>query len=226
MLEAPWVLAAGMGEARSLAPDARGGLLVATPSGVVRVDGNGAVTLVRPGPAEAVTTHPARTYVLAGGRVTWEGGAIEVPGAVDVLAGWTGLLVLTPTTVVAVDPATGARTDRATDLEGARSLALGPAGEALVVTATSLLVLPPEGPPRVAVHGLIDARAAATDANGRVFVAADGALWRIDGGAPVLAARYLGDPRDLHFGSGDLLPNDHIYIATGGGSVDYLRPAP
>lgn len=227
MLEAPWVLTSGIGEARSLAPDGTGAWLVATDRGVARIDGEGKASDVEAGAADAVSTHPGRVYVLRDGVVRWPGGEARVDGAIDVAGGWDALWVLTPDTLWAVDPATGEKTARATGLDGARAVALGPEPEALVVTRDAVVAIGPGGGARALATGLVGPRAACTDARGRVFVAAgeDPALWRLDAAGPVLAARYLGDVRDLHVGLGGLLPAENLYLAVGTGSIDYLRPS-
>lgn len=228
MLEAPWVLTSGIGRANSVAftpPDA---LLLATDRGLVRVAGDGTVTVVDDRPADAVTSHPRGAYVLRGDTVTWTGGRVVIPGATDLQAGWDTLYVLAAGTLWAVDPVTGAPVVRAAGLEGARALALGPEPDVLVVAPDRVVAVAPDGRVRTLVEGLTDARAAAMDAKGRVYVVADTdpALYRLDPGGPVLAARWLGDARDLHFGLGGLLATENVYLAVGTGSVEYLRPAP
>jgi hypothetical protein len=40
----------------------------------------------------------------------------------------------------------------------------------------------------------------------------------------VLVARFLAGARDLHFGVGDLLRPDAVYIAMADGTLAYLQP--
>ena len=93
-----------------------------------------------------------------------------------------------------------------------------------MTTVTGLLAV--DADIRVLAEGLTDARAAATDTRGRVYVAqgAPTELWRVDPGGLVSMARWLGDTRDLQFGLGGLLAVENVYIANGAGSVDYVRP--
>jgi hypothetical protein len=49
---------------------------------------------------------------------------------------------------------------------------------------------------------------------------------RVDSGTPVVAARYLEAPADLHFGVGSRFFAEDLYIASAKGRVDYLRPGP
>lgn len=227
LLESPYVLTPGLGEVRALSPGLNGELLVATSTGLYAVDGNGVGT--RTGdPADGVTVHPGVTYVRRGGTVTYDGGEIDVAGAVDILAGYDELAVLYPDRLVLdgrfghVGPPTP---DRVVPLgrADARAVALGPTGY-LVTTPTALLAV--NADIRVLAEGLTDARAAATDTRGRVYVAqgAPTELWRVDAGGLVSMARWLGATRDLQFGLGGLLAVENVYIANGAGSVDYVRP--
>lgn len=230
MLESPYVLTAGLGEVRSLSPDGKGHFVLATRDGVVEVAADGKATPRTPGPAYAVSSDSDRVYVLREGTVDWDRTGIRAPGAVDILRSRDDeLLVLTPDRLEAIDATTGARSIRAEGLTAARALAIGPEGRNIVVTATALISVGRDGRDTIA-EGLIDARAAAMDAAGRWYVVAGAPpqLWRVDspGAAPVLIARWLGDARDIHFGTGDAFTSDTLYIATGTGSLDYLRPPP
>ncbi|MFN7145794.1 MAG: hypothetical protein ACK4YP_18610 [Myxococcota bacterium] len=49
-------------------------------------------------------------------------------------------------------------------------------------------------------------------------------LFRVDPSGPVSVAKWLGDARDLHFGVGDRLPRENLYVANGAGTLDYVRP--
>ena len=224
LLEAPYVLTPGLSEPRSIgiAPD--GGLLVTTRTGAFHIDGEGRAEQVGE-PAEAVSGTPGHTWYLRKGQL--EGGerALAVPGAVDVLGGWEGLLVLYPDHVERVNTSSLERTPVRLPVGDARAIALGPTGAYLVVTPAALLELQGDTA-NTLVAGLVDARAAATDTRGRIYVAQgkDPALYRVDAGTLTLVAQYLDDPRDLHFGVGGLLPVENVYVANGAGTVDYLRP--
>lgn len=227
LLESPYVLAPGLGEVRAVSPGPTGDLLVASSTGVYRVDGNAVATRIGE-PADGVTVHPGRVYVRRGSTITWEGGSVEAPGVIDVLAGYDALALLYPDRLeldARFETPPGPTIRVPLGRSDARAVALGPDGY-LVVTESTLLALDQQGVTHILADGLLDARAAATDAKGRIYVAQGhpSELWRLDGGQLVSVARWLGDPRDLHFGLGGLLPTENIYVANGSGSLDYLRP--
>lgn len=225
ILEAPYLLAPGLGEVRSVSPGLDGRLLVATSTGVYAVDGEGKAERLEDRPAQAVTAHPGRRYVLRDGRVTGGEAPLAVHGAVDILAGYDALVVLRSDRLSAFDP-DGREHPLTAGLTDARSVALGPDDTYLVVTRESLVRVDRAGAITTLARGLVDARAAATDAKGRVYVAHGDPqeLWRVDPTGLVSIARWLGDPRDLHFGIGGLLAVENTYIANGSGTVDYVRP--
>ncbi len=226
LLESPYVLAPGIGEARSVSARVDGRLLVATNTGVYAVNGEGRAERLGDS-ADAVAVSPTREYALRQGRVTWDGGALDVPGAIDLTVGYDGLVVLFPDAVEHVDPDTGAR--RRVPLPGvARAVSLGPDGTCLVVSETTLYRLGADDTLTPLATSLVDARAATIDAKGRVFVAqgAPEELWRVEPAGLVSVARWLGDPRDLQFGVGGLLPAENLYLANGAGTLDYVRPPP
>ena len=68
------------------------------------------------------------------------------------------------------------------------------------------------------------ARAAAGEPGGRRWLVhgEPPVLSRLEGETLVQVAAHLGDPRDLHLGSGGLLRPDHLYLADAEGTVDYL----
>ncbi len=229
LLESPYVLAPGLGEARSVTARADGRLVIATSTGVYAVDGEGRAERLEEAPADAVAADPNRTYVLRAGRVTWPGGGLDTPGAVDVLAGYGELVVLYPDAYEHIDVATGARTRlRLGERDDARAIALGPDESYLVVTPDSVYRTVSTGGLRPVVTDLVDARAAAMDGKGRLYVAHGDPeeLWRVDPGGLSSVARWLGDPRDLQFGVGGLLPLENTYVANGMGTLDYVRPPP
>ena len=71
LMEAPYVLATGLGEVNGLVPSTRGTLLAATPSGTWEVDETGARTLLSPVPSQSVAIHRGRIYALSGERILW-----------------------------------------------------------------------------------------------------------------------------------------------------------
>jgi hypothetical protein len=227
LLESPYILTTGLGEARSVSPGPNGQLLVAASKGVYQVDGSGASTRISEA-ADALTVHPRRVYLRRGGVIAWDDTSVDAPGALDIQAGYDVLAVLYADRLV-LDGRFGALgaplPDRtiALDRTDARTVALGPSGY-LVVTESALLAVDPGV--KVLVDGLVDARAAVTDAKGRVYVVqgSPSELWRVDDGKLVSIARWLGDPRDLHFGLGGVFPAENLYIATGMGTLEYVRP--
>lgn len=237
ILEAPYVLTTGLAEARSLAPTSRRTIVVATPAGLREVDGSGTHSLLTRQPVYAVTTHPEHLYLLTDAGLQWgvlpERGeplrdlqTIPATGVVDLqswcdgrvlLAGDMGLQIFDPATATitahdAVLPA----------LQAVSLLAHEPCSGAVVLSADAL----------IQIHGTTTSRTSLrrprTTTPGR-----DGYTWVIHGDPPVLSrleedelvlrAEHLGDPRDAHFGNGELLSPDNLYLADGGGTIDYAR---
>ncbi len=235
-LDAPYVLVAGLGRARSLAMAADGTLVAATDLGVVTIDGNGNVTPIAAATVDAVTTLPAGLITLRSGHIVGPGFEAGVPGAVDVIAGPDGAIYALTTEALWRLPRQGeVRLDAELILGGlmrARALAMGSAGDILVVTDSSIRT----SAGNVLIDGLHDVRGAVVDAKARTYVVcgADddtgGTLFRLDTapdtGTPHLTtiARYLGDARDIAFGAGGLLPTENLYIADSAGNVTYVRP--
>lgn len=240
ILEAPFVLTPGLGEARSIAPTDRNTMLVAASSGLHEVDGEGQPTRLWEGEAHAVSTHEARAYALAGDTLrvgsldaasgTWTWQARPLQGARDLLA-WCDerLLGVTHGEVIEVDPS-GASSP-STWLEGQfglRGLSLDaarPCEGVLVFSDHQLLFVSPEGEAEVILERQVELRAVATDGDHRTWIV-HGTPPRLSvlvDGKPQTFAHYLGDPRDIHFGTGALLKPDNIYLADGGGTLDYLR---
>lgn len=223
--EAPYVLAVDLGEARSLAFRADSALLVATPRGLYAVDGEGRAEVVDARPALAVTATRRGVYTLDGSRLRGPELDQAAPGAVDLAAGWDDRLwLLYPDHLDAVDAGDGSVSRVADGLDRARALGLTPPPTMMVVTHDSVLLVDAAGAVRPVASGLEDPRAAAMDAGGRVWVAtgSPGQLFRFEAGQPVRVARYLDDPRDLHFTVIDPFPPDRLWIASGAGRVDYV----
>lgn len=239
VLEAPYVLGTGLGEARSLSHSGRESFFVAAREGVWELDAEGRRTLVAPGEAEAVTAHPGTLYVLGGGALRWgplpaagqqlqEAGRQPAPGVRDLLAWCDGSVLLAGNDeITALNVQTGESWAFALGLEGLRALALGPGDgcdHALVVAGARVLAVNPAGA-RPLAEGLVAPRAAALDARGRLWVVAGEPpeLLRVEDGRTTVFARFLGDPRDLIAGLGGLLPPANLYLADGEGTVDYVH---
>lgn len=231
-------MATGLGEARSLCPSVRGTLLAGSDTGLWEIDGEGRATRLWDRPVDAVSAHLSSLNVLSEGRVragpwtpagqTWAPTTeLEAAGARDLLA-WCDDLVLVAqeSGIIAWDPSSGVVSPWASDLPVVRALALAPdCSGALAVVADGVWLASPNGS-RPLATGLTDARAAAVDATGRVWVIQGDPpeLGQLDGGVFRTFARYLGAPRDLHFGVGaPLLPTDAAYLADGEGTLDYVR---
>ena len=238
VLEAPYVLSTGLGEARSVCPSTRLTMLVASSTGLWEVDGEGAMAQVLAGDCSAVSMSPRDAYALCDGQLTW--GALPAPGALaqgwsrkaapgvrDVQVWCDGTVMLgDPASVTSWDPATGETSLWAEGLPGLRALALG-GGEGCdwltVVAGDRVLAVTPTGQSALA-EGLVAPRAAAVDRQGRLWVVAGepAVLSQVTGGKAQEFARYLGDPRDLQFGLGGLLPPSNGYLADGQGTLDYV----
>lgn len=225
LYDAPYLLATGLPPVRSLTFDREGALLAGTADGLYRVEPDGRATRIAEGPVDAVTVGGAATWVLAAGEVRGPGGRVPVPGAVDLAAAWDDRVwVLTATGVSAVDPATGAVAPVVDGLPGARALALGPSPTMLVLGADTLHAVEPDGRRRTLVGGLVDARAVAADARGRLWViqGEPSELYRIEGDGPARLARFLDSPTDLQFAVGARFPPGTAYLASAAGRVDYV----
>ena len=71
ILEAPLILATGLGEVNGIAPSPRESLLVATETGLweVRADGNKRQLI--DSPIQDISTHPERLIALDAGAISW-----------------------------------------------------------------------------------------------------------------------------------------------------------
>lgn len=244
LLEAPYVLATGVGQgARSLAPTADRTLLVAGPAGVFEVDGSGSVTAWSDQPAVAVVAH-ARFVALIdprGLRFGPPGGPAEaltapvpLPDVVAALA-WCDdqVLALADGALWLASPDRPQANHWAAAPADAVALAFGPTptcDSALVLSPDRLWQVDPQGQ-RPLAWGLQSATAAGMDRAGGLWVVHQDppVLARVDAGAPQTVARHLAPTTDLHFGTGDLLHPDNAYLLTTQGTVDYVRipsPAP
>ena len=233
LLEAPYVLSSGLGEARSVAPTGNNTLLAATSAGVVEVNGEGEAQHLTHSHALAVTAHPTKRYVVeASGLRNLDGDqALERPGIRDAQA-WCNDSVLFALAdgVWSWKPSTGEVALWADGFEDIRATALYPEAK-----CESLLVLDGEQVFRVWAdqrvvlgRGLHNARSVATDGHGQIYALAGEprTLLRQAGEEWTTIARGLDHAEDLHFGFGGAFPRENLYIADSGGTLDYLRPPP
>ena len=240
LMEAPYVLATGLGEVNGLVPSTRGTLLAATPTGTWEVDETGARTLLSAVPSQSVAIHRERIYALSGERILWgtspapAGGTLltqewPAPGTVDIQAWCDGLVLMaTPDDILVWSPDAGTVQPWKTGLTDIRHVALReePTCEgALVLTDDALYDVGP-GHAEALATGLSSPRAVAVDAHGEP--------WFVEGEPPVLShlvdgkvtvfARYLDSPTDLHFGTGlGLMPSSNLYIADHTGTIEYVH---
>ena len=239
ILEAPYVLTTGLGEARGLSPTVHRTMLVASSTGVLEVSGSGARTLLTSQPARAVASHAQHIYLLTDDSLLWGElppsgeplgalSAVPISGAVDIqawcdetvlIAGDFGLKIWSRTT--------STLRDHPTPLPPLRAVSLSlqaPCTVVNVISEDALLVVGET----VTRHSLTAPRAATPDRHGNTWVVhgEPPVLSRLSGGVLEERARYLGDPRDVHFGNGEMFSADNIYIADGGGSLDYARFSP
>lgn len=238
LLEAPYVLTTALPPTVGLAPSGRGQLLAATSDGVYLVDGEGKASLLVSGEALAVGAHARRLVALRRDRIdiyAWPADAAPAlqaswpaVGAVD-LQSWCdeALLVAYPDRVDHLDPTTGAARAYVTGLDGVRGLSLGARVCETTWVATRDAVL------EVDAAGI--RQRVPLDRPHAVAIDGQGHTWALHGEprllsallaqGPMVIARHLGDARDVHFGSGGLLPQQNVYLAAGEGGVDYARLA-
>jgi hypothetical protein len=243
-LEAPYVLASGVGAARSITPIAGGALAVASGQGVFRVAGDGTTHTIGPA-ADAVTANPEFVFTLRGATVAWSPtplpgapltshGSLQVPGAQDLLA-WTdgNVLVATSDSILIVRPGvtgeTTTQSEFASQLSGLRSIALGPGpGAVLALTDRSVLLVRAGQTAEIVVQDVKFPRGAAVGRHGRIWLlhGDPATLSEITSAGLVQTARHLGQPMDMHAGTGGALAPEHLYLADAEGTVDYLPLPP
>lgn len=239
LLEAPYVLSTGLGEARSVCASGRTTMLVASGTGLWEVDGEGHASALLTGDCAAVTAGPRAAYAACDGGIrfgplpppgtpasAWA--SRPMPGVRDLQAWCDGdVMIGDAASVTSWNPETDETALWAEGLPGLRAVSLG-GGEGCdwltVVTEDAVWEVKPTGK-RALVEGLVGARAAALDGRGRLWVVAGAspALSRIEEGKRIEFASHLGDARDLAFGYGGLLPPSNAYLADGAGSLDYVH---
>lgn len=238
LLEAPYVLASGVGkDASAMSPTTSQGMLAAGPHGVFEIDGSGRVLPIHQQAATVAVGHAAWTAIVDAGGITfgtitdgsWTASAHLPQTGVTTAQAWCDdqLLLLVDGALLLVKPGDSAARRWADAPPGAVDLTLAPGSacaEALVLTPERLLAVSPQGQ-RVLVAGLAAARTVALDRHQQP--------WLVHGEPPVLAraaegqvttvARHVGDVVDMHFGTGELLHPENAYLLTREGRVDYVR---
>lgn len=237
ILEAPYVLTTGLSEARSLAPTSRRTMLVATPTGLLEVDGSGKYELLTEQSVHAVSAHPEVIYLLTSAGLQW--GAlpasgdplldlktIPAPGVVDVQSWCDDLVLLAGDSGLQIfDPATASITAHGAALPPVHAVSLlpqSPCAGAVVLSADALIEI--HGT-KIARIPLSQPRTAAPGRDGHTWVVhgEPPVLSRLEGGALEPRANHLGDPRDAQFGNGELFSANNLYFADGSGTLDYAR---
>jgi hypothetical protein len=238
-LEAPYILASGLGPIADSAPTGRESIVVVGATGVVEVDGSGETHTLSSTGGDAITCHPDQIITRAGDTVRWgplpdpgqtlvTTGEALVPGADDLQA-WYGadVLVTTPTGIVRLNTATRAQAPFGPPVAGVRGITIQPERTAIVVTADAIHKVTADASEVWAI-GLVDADTVAMDAQGRAWVTHNRprVLAVVDRDGPQTVARYLDQPVSLHFGAGGLLRPDNAYMSEASGTVEYVQVPP
>ena len=237
LLEAPYVLTTGLSEARSITPTPRRTMMIATPQGVIEIEGSGQHHPLTDQPVLSVATHASSVYLLTDSALQWGTlpplgerltilSSLPVSGIVDIqswceqrvlLAGAKGLQVWTPATGIIEDFHAPLPPLHAVSLP-----AIDPCGGVVVLTEDALIEISRDGQKR---HPVEHPRVATPGRDGHIWVihGQPPVLSRLEEAGLVLRARHLGDPRDAHFGNGELFSPSNLYLADASGTLDYAR---
>jgi hypothetical protein len=247
LLEAPFVLTTGLGSSHSVVPSVRESMLVASDQGIWEIGSTGEKDLIHTQRSLDVATHPDRIYILEESksgerRIRWGSFSAgdsslrldherDAEGVSDLQAWCNGqVLLAADTDLLLWTPEDGTVQVYAKNLPSVRSAHLGPSVDcetSLVLTHDSLIEVSPESQ-EVLFSGLINPRGVALDPWARTWLVAGEPpiLYLAVEGRLELVARYLGDPRSIHFGTEGWLPPDHIFLVDGEGTLDYLKVPP
>ncbi|MEC7947240.1 MAG: hypothetical protein VX265_06700 [Myxococcota bacterium] len=237
ILDAPFVLASGLGAARGVAPSPDRTLLVATADGVVEVGGDGtASTLVEGVDARAVATHRTRIYVLVEEGILHgsSSGAAEAfrlwprSGIRDIQASCDEqLLYADDVGVWTWDPGSGQSARRGPPLANITSLALDPIHpcDGVLALATDAVHWVSKDAVVPIITGLRRPVALTADRWGGIWVVHDEppVLAKLTAEGPETRARHVDATADLVFGVGELLHPANVYFVGPSGSLDYAR---
>jgi hypothetical protein len=236
LLEAPFILSAGMGPVQDLSPTPDRDLFAATEDGIFLVTAEGTAVLKDPLQARAITAHMSRIYVLHEDVLQWttlplgaaEWKRLPAPGQTNDIQAWCDEVVLLATSdgLMRWIPDTGSITPMPWG---------GPAEHLSLMTGAPCGEVVTSDQGTVTHHRGADATVIARDLGviHALTVAADGSVWVVHRGAPVLSvlsgglpevrARHLGDVRAVQFGSGGIWAPENAYLASGEGRIDYAR---
>jgi len=238
MLEAPLILATGLGEAHDLAPSPRETMLVATERGLWEVWVDGRREKLTQQSVQCVTTLPEYVLLISSEVLSWGpypepgeplqlAGRMPAPGVQSIQAWYeSDVLLGSSDGIERLDLKTG-KSQAIALMDGpVKGLGLGDHSEgqaALAQTSSGLYRVqageawPLELP--TPLHGAV------LDQAERLWVAhgIDPQLSLSLGSDLRTVANNLSEPRGMVMGSGGLTPTDAIYIATAAGSLEYLR---
>jgi hypothetical protein len=232
---APYLLATGLGDARSFVPSDRGTVFVATPQGVLEVTPEGRAAVLLAGDARGVAASSDRLYALRKDTLVWASladppvieGSRAIAGLLDLQTWCDGQVMLAYADRLTVwRPGEETETLFGSPPPGIRAVARGGTDcrTALVATSDAVLEVANAGPPR-SLASVSDARAVARDALGRTWVVHGSVLSRVDGAELVEAARDLGTATDLSFGASGLVSPQNAYVLEAEGRLEYVHVA-
>lgn len=236
LLEAPYILTAGLAPVHDLTPAPNGNLFAATEQGIVYIDEAGVSSIQDPFVASAIASHDVRLYALQDGTLhstalpivpnAWQ--THPTPEGVVDIQTWCGASVL-------LASAQGLHVWDAQS-ETLSTLSWGMPAEQVALDAhhpcTTLWVVSQGGVFRVEAQGHQQWLSGAEHIRD-VATSQDGAVWIITGQRPALGrvvegavdirARHLGVVHAMWFGEGGVWSPENVYLASAAGRVDYAR---
>lgn len=239
ILDAPFVLASGLGAARGVAPSPDRTLLLATAAGVIEVQGDGrASPLVEGVDAHAVATHRTQLYVLVEEGILYGpgpgSGAAEPlrlwsrSGIRDIQASCEGRVLFADAVGVwAWAPGSGQSARLGPPLADITSLALDPVHpcEGILALAADAVHWVSEDRVVPIMTGLVRPTALTADRWGGIWVVhgAPSVLAKLTADGPETRARHVDTTTDMVFGVGELFHPANAYFVGPSGSLDYAR---
>lgn len=236
LLEAPFILTAGLPPVHDIAQAPDSNLFVATERGIFYITSDGAAVTQDPLSAQAISSHGSHLYALNGGSLYWtalplgsaEWKRLPAPEGTHDIQAWchetvllaadSGLYRWVPDTGhISLEP-WGRPAERIGLMYGA------PCDEVITAYQGS-----------VTLHRGADTTVLARELEviHAITVSADGGVWAVHRASPVLSllrdglpevrARHLGDVRAVQFGGGGIWAPENAYLASGEGRLDYAR---